>query len=144
MIIRMVIILNKNRFSFCIFGFDRKMPFTKHQLNDQQFIREIRANEFLERVKHEVILHISTHKDSKETEFQANFELGHDLLIERILELTYQEFTGILIEHSTEVGIEDDEHDNTPCIILKLRFNWEMDLNEAFIVYDSSSDDEQS
>ena len=116
------------------------MALNKHQLNDQQWIRETYAKNMVEMLKKDLIRNISMNNDSKEATFTYSFELGQDLLIEKIIEIANQEFINMLVEHLVSVYYDPKIDQERMC--LKLRLNWHMDLNEGFIIY--SSDEEQS
>lgn len=118
------------------------MPFTKEQLNDQDFIRQNRVINTITKMKKNLIRHIHFNPNDKEKVFTLTFDLGQDLLIEKIVEMATQEFVNMVVEHSVTIRYRSSF--NREVMILTLRLNWRIEdvLNQAFIVYDSSSSSE--
>lgn len=116
------------------------MPITKHELNNIHLVRERSAKYLVDKLKKHVLRDICVDTEVKTKTYLYIFALGQDLLIEKIIERLNHEFVDMV---ETNVIVHYDPNVNQNRMTLRITLNWEMDLNEAFIMYDSSSDEDE-
>lgn len=116
------------------------MPVTKQDLNNVDFAYEWSARTLLRKMKDDLMTNIIQHPHKKIATFKFTFELYESNLLKKLVEITKHEFVNMVEE---TVHLYYDYHDEREMYLLRLNFNWDL-LNEAFIVYnDDSSDEEQ-
>lgn len=118
------------------------MPFTKHDLNNVHTLRNLLARDMVRDIKKHLINNAIIYPERKQINYSYSFELGQDLLIERFVELAEHEFVD-MVEH--QIIVYHDHYLQREMMLLRVTINWEVNnvLNEAFVMYDSSDEEQQ-
>jgi hypothetical protein len=114
------------------------MPITKEDLNNGEFVCDLRVKMLFNRMKDDLIYGIIREPHKKTTSFIFTFELHENDVLQSLVQYSKHEFVNMVEETITQYY---DLHDQRDLLFLRLSFNWDL-LNEAFIVYSDDSDEE--
>lgn len=108
------------------------MPITKFQLNNIHELRDLLAEDIVKDLKKHLINHALLYFENKQYTYTYSFELGQDLLIERIVQVVKHELVNMVNE---EIIVYYDHYLNRDMMLLKLVVNWEFQ-DAAFVMDD--------